>query len=88
MDPATGIGAAQLALDGFKLGKEAIESFLGRNDIANLLKDVTRAMRQDARVPDEKRRELANSVSGLRVDPGVLGALRAFFDDGRADLLP
>jgi hypothetical protein len=88
MDPATGIGAAQLALDGFKLGKEAIESFLGRNEIANLLKDVSRALRQDARVPGEKRRELANSVSGLRVDPGVLGALRAFFDDGRGDVLP
>lgn len=88
IDPATGIGAAQLALDGFRLGKEAIESFVGRNEIANLLKDVTRALRQDSRVPDEKRRELANSVSDLRVDPTVLGALRAFFDDGRADLLP
>ena len=71
-----------------QLGKEAIESFLGRNDIANLLNEVKRAVHQDARVPGEKRRELANSVSGLRVDPEVLGALRAYFDDGRADLLP
>src|SRR5262245_59752273 len=88
MDPATGISAAQLALDGFKLGREAVESFLGRNEIAKLFREVDRAVRQDSRIPDEQRRELANSVSGLRVDPGVLGALRAYFDDGRADLLP
>jgi hypothetical protein len=67
MDPTTGIVAPQLALDGFKLGKVAIESFIGRADVANLLKDVATALRQDSRVPDEKRYPLANSVSDLRV---------------------
>jgi hypothetical protein len=88
MDAEIGIGAAQLALEGFKLGQGAIDSFLGRNDIANLFTQLKRAVRQNVRVPDEKRRELANSASDLRVDPWVLGALRSYLFDGRADLLP
>lgn len=83
MDPLTGVSAAAKALPALR----ELSKLRRRDEVRNILAAVKKTLESDHRVPEQRRDEVLEKISGLPLDPALGGALKELLD-GNSGTLP